>query len=94
MSRRPSTAPSFRVGAIKTQLCLKLATNNVFLKQVQMELIHDRMADMERRRVSLDDVKKMFKQRIQRDIDQTEADLGNWLCHFFICNFYVQHLQL
>ena len=59
-----------------------------------MELIHDRMADMERRRVSLDDVKKMFKQRIQRDIDQTEADLGNRLCNFYICNFYMQHLQL
>ena len=47
-----------------------------------MELIQDRMADLERRRVSLDDVKKMFKQRIQRDIDQTEADLGKWLSNF------------
>ena len=42
-----------------------------------MELMEDRMADMERRRVSLDDVKKMFKQRMQRDIAQTEADLAN-----------------
>ena len=41
-----------------------------------MELIEDRMADLERRRVSLDDVKKMFKARMQRDIAQTEADLA------------------
>ena len=41
-----------------------------------MELIEDRMADLERRRVSLDDVKKMFKARMQREIEQTEADLA------------------